>query len=97
MIRLYQNSLSSLPTDFGNLDNLEQLSLYQNNLRYLPKSFSKLQKLKKLNLAWNDFTEFPKEVIEIKSLNWFCYFNNHTDVPDLKYIKKVVIDRLKDE
>ena len=76
MIRIFQNSLERLPEDFGDLENLEQISLYQNQLTALPESMARLQKLQKLNLGWNNFAALPPFLARLKSLEWLAIFEN---------------------
>ncbi len=76
MIRLFQNNLESLPKNFGDLENLEELSLYQNQLVRLPDSFAKLRKLRKLNLAWNRFRSVPACLAQCAALEWLAVFEN---------------------
>ncbi|MEH1857867.1 MAG: hypothetical protein V7L21_07690 [Nostoc sp.] len=47
------NNIKSLPSEIGNLTNLQFISIRNNKLTTLPKSFGKLVNLKKLNLSQN--------------------------------------------
>ncbi|TXD46674.1 leucine-rich repeat domain-containing protein [Polaribacter sp. IC073] len=52
-------SLEYLPTDFGNLKNLEWLSINSMNLKEIPDSFGNLESLKTFKAYQNDITTIP--------------------------------------
>lgn len=59
----------SLPTEFGNLKNLEHIALDNNYLTVLPESFSKLTNLRNLNLSKNGLTSFPTLIYNLRRLD----------------------------
>ncbi|CAG5118137.1 unnamed protein product [Candidula unifasciata] len=56
------NELSSLPDDFGDLSNLEEIYLCENKLSSLPESLCKLSKLKVLKLNANCLRKLHSEI-----------------------------------
>jgi len=63
---LYDNQLTTLPSEIGNLQKLKKLYLWQNQLTTLPEEIKNLQNLKELYLGGNNFSATEKE--RIKSL-----------------------------
>ena len=60
--------LKSLPDEFANLQNLEELILARNKFQEFPKSLCKLKNLKELNL-WNCGLEYiPNEFANLQNL-----------------------------
>lgn len=72
----------SLPSEIGNLTNLEYFSAYGCNMVELPKEFSKLINLKSLNLNDNNFKVFPKEILQLKKLESLAINFNFEILPD---------------
>ena len=54
---LYGNRFTELPSQIGELPNLEKLGISENVLSVLPDTLSQLQRLKLLDLRHNKFTE----------------------------------------
>ncbi|BFZ02575.1 hypothetical protein BsWGS_05614 [Bradybaena similaris] len=62
------NELSSLPDEFGDFSNLEELHLCENNLESLPESLCRLTKLKVLALNANCLKRLHAEIGQNSSL-----------------------------
>ncbi|CAG8377761.1 unnamed protein product [Penicillium salamii] len=60
---LPNNSLTTIPNDLFELDNLKVLSLRNNKLTELPPSIGRLNKLQTLNLAANQLRTLPWELL----------------------------------
>ena len=61
-VDLSKNQLSSLPDNFGYLQNLQHIDLLGNRLSILPVTFWELKKLKWLDLKDNPLKEDLKKV-----------------------------------
>ena len=64
----YGNHIGRLPTEIGNLEDLQRLNMSYHHLSRLPSSFSKLQTLEELNLRKNKFSRFPSEILDLDNL-----------------------------
>lgn len=62
---LYSNSLTSLPSELFQLENVTVLSLRNNNLQAIPPTITRLPKLAELNIAGNQLTNLPWEMLDI--------------------------------
>uniref|UniRef100_A0A2A4IT54 Disease resistance R13L4/SHOC-2-like LRR domain-containing protein n=1 Tax=Heliothis virescens TaxID=7102 RepID=A0A2A4IT54_HELVI len=76
-LNLSQNSITSLPDEFGNLMYLETCILSYNNILYLPDTMYKLQKLITLKLDYNKLCMLPENLHEISSLTILDLYNNN--------------------
>lgn len=78
-IILKSNNLSGeIPSELGNLSNLEVLNLGENELNgMIPKTLGNLTKLKQINLFANKLVgSIPKEIVNLKELtNLYLSFN----------------------
>jgi len=77
---LYNNSLSSLPKEIGNLLNLVELDLNSNKLSSLPKELGTLINLQKLSLNENRISSFPSEMGNLINLEQLELSNNRFEV-----------------
>ncbi|MGD1940987.1 MAG: COR domain-containing protein [Leptolyngbyaceae cyanobacterium] len=68
MLDLYENQLTKLPIELGQLQNLTQLDLSENQITQIPKELGKLQKLKYLYLFRNRLTVLPIELGKMHNL-----------------------------
>lgn len=64
----YGSKFAALPSDIGNLVNLEELSLQYNPISSLPPSIGGLKKLRKLNMKSNNLTTLPPEIGQLTQL-----------------------------
>lgn len=98
--RLYlnENKLYKLPSEIGNLINLQRLWLYNNNLTSLPVEIGKLKYLKFLDLTDNQLKELPKEIGNLNNLQTLRLWNNHlTSLPsEIGNLKKLEVLYLQD-
>ena len=79
--------IKELPSEIGELDNLEGLMMRVNNLSYLPPGIVNLHNLKFLDLDNNCFAQFPKEIGSLLNLEILYLANNEK--------KEISIDKLK--
>jgi Leucine-rich repeat (LRR) protein len=70
----FNNKLTELPKELGNLINLKIFNCSYNNLTELPKELGNLINLKIFNCSYNNLTELPKELGNLINLQEFdCY------------------------
>ncbi|MFN6529609.1 leucine-rich repeat domain-containing protein [Nostoc sp. ChiSLP03a] len=62
------NNIKYLPSEIGNLTNLQFISIRSNQLTTLPKTFAKLINLKELNLSDNGILTLPAEIGQLINL-----------------------------
>ena len=60
--------LTSIPTSFENLQNLQHLDLYNNQLTSIPTSLGNLQNLQNLSLGSNRLTSIPSILGNLQNL-----------------------------
>ena len=81
-LHLQHNQLTSLPTDIGNLTQLQELYLDNNQLTSVPTDIGNLAKLQRLNLGGNQLTSVPTDIGNLVNLEWLYLSNNQlTSVP----------------
>lgn len=71
-----------LPSEIGNLKQLEVFEAYGCNIIDLPEEFSQLTNLKIINLNNNKFTVFPKELLSLEKLESLAINCNFEVLPD---------------
>lgn len=71
-----------LPSEIGNLKQLEVFDAYGCNIIELPEEFSQLTNLKIINLNDNKFTVFPKEILSLEKLESLAINCNFEVLPD---------------
>jgi hypothetical protein len=67
-LSLSRNKLTSLPSELGNLKNLEWIWIYSNQLTYLPSEIGNLKKLKYIDIRYNSLTNIPDELYQIPNI-----------------------------
>jgi len=75
-LNLYNNKLSTLPEQIGQLTNLTKLNLHSNQLSTLPAEIGKLANLTTLNLKDNQLTQLPAEIGQLTNLTTL-YLNDN--------------------
>src|SRR5438067_10262646 len=71
-VNLADNSLTTLPTWFGELTNLRVLRLDKNPIKNLPSSIRNLQSLTELYVASAELQSLPEWVGELRDLMMLC-------------------------
>jgi internalin A len=67
-LRLYNNQLSSLPPEIGQLASLRVLEVSVNHLTTLPPEIGQLGALQFLGLSKNELTNLPSEIPQLNNL-----------------------------
>jgi Leucine-rich repeat (LRR) protein len=76
MLTINYCMLSSIPTEWCNLDKLERLGLSHNNLVSIPTEIGKLQKLTNIYFDYNNLVTIPTEFGKLQQLKAICANNN---------------------
>ncbi|XP_078091265.1 volume-regulated anion channel subunit LRRC8D-like [Mustelus asterias] len=79
-LRLWYNSIVSIPTTISLIKSLEQLYLSNNKLESLPAALFTLRKLRYLDLSHNLLTAIPVEVHLLQNLQHFSITKNKVEV-----------------
>ena len=79
---LYNNQLTQLPSEIGQLTQLTELYLSSNKLTQLPSEIGQLTQLTYLSLSDNQLTQLPTEIGQLTRLNYLYLCNNQlTQLP----------------
>ena len=82
VLNLYNNELTSLPAEIGQLTSLRKLYLHDNRLTSLPAEIGQLTSLVELHLSDNQLTSVPAEIGQLTSLKVLNLGGNQlTSVP----------------
>jgi internalin A len=73
---LREKSLTELPKEIGNLENLRQLDLSYNHLIKLPPEIGNLTELRHLHLNHNNLTSVPTEISRLSKLRYLDLKDN---------------------
>lgn len=92
---IYRHELDTLPSEVGNLINLEKLNLSDNHLTYLPCEIGKLTKLIYFELYGNNLTSLPDEFSNLIDLQKLSLYGNKlktiptvlNNLTNLKYLE----------
>ena len=87
--------LTELPSDLGELTELEELYLWGNELTDLPDSMSKMTKLWKLNISKNQFTDLPEVLLGLPNLREICFRGYEPDIEALRLRNAQFANRLE--
>ncbi|XP_039626389.1 volume-regulated anion channel subunit LRRC8D-like [Polypterus senegalus] len=79
-LKLWHNSIVSVPPAIALVRNLEYLTLSHNCLTSVPVALFTLKKLRHLDLGSNLIVGLPKEVGELDMLNYFSISNNKLEM-----------------
>jgi len=81
---LAENSISSLPYEFGTLTRLRELNLSDNEFSKFPNILCSLTELKQVDLSHNHISELPDGVREMTGLQTLIlHHNKFTSVPNV--------------
>ena len=97
ILNLSYNELTSIPSEIGNLHNLQELYLSVNKLTSIPSEIGNLHRLKAFSLSKNKLTSIPSEIGNLHHLKYlFLNNNNLTSIPseigNLHTLKYLFID-----
>lgn len=82
IVLTYNNLQGALPSEFGNLSNLNELYLRGNQLNTLPAGIGNLSSLTHLDLQQNQLSSLPPEIGNLSSLTYlFLIFNQLSSLP----------------
>ncbi len=81
------NRLHSLPDNFGELANLQELYLPDNALRQLPTSFGQLKRLSFLDLGHNRFRQIPPQIQTLDSLRFLHLWDRNFKPSEIENFK----------
>lgn len=77
------NKIQCLPSEIGNLTNLQSLFVYGNELTTLPETFERLSSLIELDLSANNLLTFPTAIRQLVNLKRLDLSNNQlAEIPD---------------
>jgi Leucine-rich repeat (LRR) protein len=82
-------ALKSLPEEFGEFKDLEELTLAQNKLSSFPQSVKFLSNLKRLNLDQNEFKIFPDILAQLAKLKHVSIDHNSFSQEEKDRIQRV--------
>jgi len=75
-LSLFNNQLTHLPVEIGQLTQLTELSLFNNKLTHLPVEIGQLTQLTKLYLHYNKITNLPIEICQLTQLTILTLCDN---------------------
>ncbi|KAM8889995.1 volume-regulated anion channel subunit LRRC8D-like [Synchiropus picturatus] len=79
-LKLWHNSIISIPSSISQVKNLESLYLSHNQLESLPPALFHLPKLRYLDVSHNSITDIPLEVGFLQNLQYFAITSNKVKV-----------------
>ena len=86
---MYNNKLTELPVEIGDLKELRELSVSNNQLVGLPTSMQKLGELEKLYLYNNKLTELPAGIGDLKELRWLYVSGNPLNFDAIRFAQNL--------
>ncbi len=88
-LHLWNNKLTSLPREIGQLKNLQMLLLGGNKLTSLPPEIGQLKNLQRLGLRDNKLTSLPPEMVQLRKLEKLYLGGNRLDDRAVKILAKM--------
>lgn len=83
VLRLYGNSIDSIPDRISELTKLEKLYIGRNDLTYIPASIGELKNLKIFSAQYNEIDSLPDEICDLPNLEQLWLNQNElTSLPD---------------
>jgi len=83
VLRLYGNSIDSIPDRISELTQLEKLYIGRNDLTYIPASIGELKNLKIFSVQYNEIESLPDEMCNMTNLEQIWVNQNKlTSLPD---------------
>ena len=83
VLRLYGNSIDSIPDRIAELTQLEKLYMGRNDLKYIPAAIGELKNLKILSVQYNEIDSLPEELGNLTSLEQLLLNQNKlTSLPE---------------
>ena len=74
------NELQSIPSEIGQLTNLQELHLYNNELQSIPSEIGQLTNLQELHLHDNKLQSIPSEISQLTNLKQLLLSNNQLQI-----------------
>uniref|UniRef100_V9KD51 Leucine-rich repeat-containing protein 8D-like protein n=1 Tax=Callorhinchus milii TaxID=7868 RepID=V9KD51_CALMI len=78
-LKLWHNSISTIPATIGLIKSLEKLFLSNNKLESLPSALFTLRKLRHLDLSHNLLTTVPSDIQQLANLQIFSITKNRVE------------------
>src|SRR5437868_5687696 len=75
-LELNNKSLQSIPTELGQLNNLQYLNIFNNKLQSIPIELGQLNNLQDLNIYNNQLQSIPSELRQLNNLRQLNIHNN---------------------
>src|SRR5207253_2789500 len=75
-LELCSNQLQSIPSELGQLNNLQELLIYNNQLQSIPSELGQLNNLRKLRISNNQLQSIPSELGQLNNLQYLWINNN---------------------
>jgi Leucine-rich repeat (LRR) protein len=97
VLRLYGNSIDSIPDRISELTKLEKLFIGRNDIKYVPASIGELKNLKVFSAQYNEIDSLPDEICDLPNLEQLWLNQNKlTSLPDsLGKLKNLEILQVK--
>ena len=84
-IVLFNNKVTIIPSEIGQLTNLQKIDLSNNKITIIPPEIGQLTNLQKLYLSCNGITMIPPEIFQLTNLLKLELFGNQIQLIPPKY------------
>ncbi len=98
VLLLFNNKLTSIPPEIGQLKNLEVLNLWRNKLTSIPPEIGQLKNLTWISIADNKLTSISPEIGQLKKLRFLSLIGNRLNnaqalgtLAKMKWLKRLNI------